>query len=320
MGDKSGIQWTDATWNPIRGCSIVSPGCTNCYAMKQAHRMNHAATPGRPREGAYYGLTKMSSGGPVWTGEVREVPELVELPLRWRKPRRIFVNSMSDLFHESVSIDFIVKVWEVMAATPQHTYQILTKRAGRMRGLVGEMEQTWMHGGTRFRRDGSPIPWPLPNVWIGVSVEDQKRAEERIPDLLQTPAAVRFVSAEPLLGPLKFHPLNVRDSKYGMDRAAGIYALRGVYQLPDCHSSEPHPKLDWVIVGGESGPRARPCEVEWIREIVRQCKAAKVPCFVKQLGKWVRGPNKSRVSLTARKGEDPDEWPEDLRVREFPLP
>ncbi len=311
MGDKTGISWTDATWNPIRGCSIVSPGCTNCYAMKQARRMDH---PG----GAYEGLTEMTSGGVVWNGKVRTVPHLLEQPLRWRKPRRIFVNSMSDLFHEDVSVDFIARVWEVMAATPWHDYQILTKRPGRMRDVVEDIgidaveHGQYRHGVTFDADDFQPadgLEWPLPNVWLGVSVEDHKRADERILLLLETPAAVRFISAEPLLGPLEF-PLEwlapFKDTDPMLNRT---------------------PRIDWVIVGGESGKpwrKIRHCNVQWIRDIVSQCREAEVPVFVKQLGTRIRYDEQNMfndwmcANVQHPKGGDPAEWPDDLRLQQFP--
>jgi protein gp37 len=229
MGETS-IEWTDVTWNPVRGCSVVSPGCTNCYAMKFAHRFN---TPGREpcvggsldegkAPGPYFGLTKLTKGGPVWTGKIRLVPEVLDAPLRWRKPQRIFVNSMSDLFHEDVPDEYVDRCFKVMALARRHTFQILTKRPQRMRrymesaderkilATLGEIQR---NGGTASRaifanldrlRGESVSVWPLPNVWLGVSAEDHERADERIPELLQTPAAVRFVSYEPALGPIDF--------------------------------------------------------------------------------------------------------------------
>ena len=180
MSYKSSIEWCDATWNPIRGCSMVSHGCTNCYAMKVAHRFSGTGM-------AYDGLTKMTSAGPVWNGKITLVPKLLDQPLRWRRPRKIFVNSMSDLFHENVPDSFIAQVWNVMQNANHHTFQILTKRPERMLSWVGKWFRSWP---------------PLPNVWLGVSTEDQATADERIPLLLKTPAAVRWISAEPLLGPI----------------------------------------------------------------------------------------------------------------------
>ena len=280
MSDASSIEWTDATWNPVRGCAVVSPGCTNCYAMKQAHRFSG---PGR----AYAGLTKLTRGGPVWTGEARTVPELLDAPLRWKKPRRIFVNSMSDLFHEDVPVAFIQRVWAIMGGAPRHTFQILTKRPKKMQRLCSNTLPTY------------------PNVWLGVSVEDQERADERIPLLVRTPAAVRWISAEPLLGPVDITPW-----------------LRRV-TASDPRNPLAHERLDWVVVGGESGPKARPFDIALARDIVRQCKAAGVPVFVKQLGSnpaplaVEAGAVRERLWLKDRKGGDPQEWPAELRVREY---
>lgn len=260
------IEWTDKTWNPTRGCGIVSPGCKHCYAMRQAHRFSG---PGGP----YEGLTVLGSGGPEWTGEVRLIPEKLDEPLGWRKGVRIFVNSQSDLFHGVLSNADIADVFGVMVACPHHTFQILTKRAGRLpdwfewaagfrsvapcwwRQMVGHAAQT--AGSDRLRRAARSAalpPWPLPNVWIGVSVESQTFAEKRIPRLLETPAAVRFLSCEPLLGPLDLTPWLSR--------------------------------LDWVIAGGESGPGARPMHPDWVRSIRDQCAIAGVPFHFKQWGEF----------------------------------
>jgi protein gp37 len=219
MGDRSSIGWTDATWNPIRGCTRVSEGCRNCYAERQAIRHAYAQRvigadrPGTV-EGPYYGLVKSTPAGPRWTGTVAFVPEALDLPLRWRTPRRIFVNSMSDLFHERVEDEWIDRIWAVMLLTQRHTYQILTKRPERMVAYVtdpGHHERVLVAmdrllgpkapPGVDF--DGSSR-FPSPAIWLGVSVEDQATADARIPLLLQTPAAVRFVSYEPALGPVDF--------------------------------------------------------------------------------------------------------------------
>lgn len=306
------IEWTDATWNPTRGCSRVSPGCVNCYAERVAMRFSGEGQP-------YAGLAKLRGGRPGWTGKVRLVPEMLARPLHWRKPRQVFVNSMSDLFHEALSDEEIAAVVGVMAACPQHSFQVLTKRAERMLEWyewVSDAEEphpanrcvALAEDALRDWRDGKGWwnkQWPLTNVWLGVSVEDQECANERIPHLLDTPAAVRFLSCEPLLGPIDLTPWL--------------------------------PSLDWVIVGGESGPDARPCEVEWVRALVRQCREANVACFVKQLGarvhhvrRWEPPPlryerldltgcaHAHRILLRHPKGGDPREWPEDLRVREYP--
>ena len=248
MGDKSTIEWTDATWNPVRGCSIVSKGCTNCYAMRQAHRSSGVG-------GAYEGLTKLSKGGPVWTGKVRTVPELLQQPLRWKRPRRIFVNSMSDLFHEDVPDEFITKVWTTMADAPQHVFQILTKRPRRMRDYLLPRLSI-----------GDFIAPPLSNVWLGVSVEDQAAADERIPFLLQAPAAVRWISAEPLLG-------SIDVCRYLGNPLAKPYP----FLVP---VTAPAPRgIDWCVTGGESGPGARPMHPDWARALRDQCAGAGVAFF-----------------------------------------
>ncbi len=296
MSDKTGIQWTDATWNPVSGCSKVSPGCKNCYAERDWVRLSK--NPKSP----YFGR--------AFT-DVRCHPERLDQPLRWRRPRRIFVNSMSDLFHESVPDDFIDRVFAIMALATQHTFQVLTKRPERMQRYAQGDSQA---ARTAARSLNEDIPWPLPNVWLGVSVETPEQYD-RIEMLWRTPAAVRFLSLEPLLAPMPDVPL------WGLDGVARA--------------------LDWVIVGGESGPDARPCDLEWIRSILRQCRAGRVPVFVKQLGSlcevsdddmgWVGrsslpkawGPNVQvnefdQVVRFPGKGGDPAEWPADLRVREFP--
>jgi len=294
MGQATKIEWTNATWNPLRGCSKVSPGCENCYAIRTAARFNGAGQ-------TYEGLTRTLPLN--WTGEVREVPDHLDDPLRWKRPRLVFVNSMSDLFHESVSNEFIAAVFGVMAAAPQHTFQILTKRAWRMadwfqwatrRGLQGasmfpDDPLDWRirqmchvaarKAGVDMNADGRQNhggPWPLPNVWLGVSCEDQQRADERIPHLLETPTAVRFLSCEPLLGPIDLggvfgHPVPVN----------------GEINLTHW-SSRPFYRrfIHWVIVGGESGPSARPMHPDWVRSIRGQCGAAKVPFFFKQWGEF----------------------------------
>ena len=268
MADRSSIEWTDATWNPVRGCSIVSKGCTNCYAMRQAHRSSGAG-------GAYEGLTKLTKGGPVWTGEIRLAPDLLDQPLRWRAPRRIFVNSMSDLFHEDVPTWYVTEVWKRMADCQQHIFQILTKRPRRMRD--------WLLEGLSI---GDFIAPPLPNVWLGVSVEDQAAADERIPLLRETPAAVRWISAEPLLGAIE------------------------LWKSTSNASLQSH--VEWVVAGGESGPGARPMHPDWARSLRDQCAAAGVPFFFKQWGAWAPvGPlyaEEDTDEHLAALDTDPDEW------------
>lgn len=255
MGDKTGIEWTDATWNPVTGCTKVgTPGCDHCYAETFAERW-------RGTKGHYFE-----------TGfDVQLRPDKLDLPLRWTKPRKVFVNSMSDLFHDSVPDEYIARVFAVMALAPRHTFQLLTKRHGRMRSLLNSayflqaVGRVWAEPPSDWPlpRDWRVPVWPLPNVWLGVSAEDQTRADLRIPALLDTPAAVRFVSAEPLLGPIELI------EHFGSAPAVGGTAA-----------------LDWVIVGGESGPGARPMHPDWARSIRDQCVAAGVPFLFKQWGEW----------------------------------
>jgi len=252
MSDGTKIEWTDATWNPIVGCSVVSPGCTNCYAMRLAGtRMK--THPSRA------GLTRDSKAGPVWTGEVRFMEQWLIQPLRWAKPRMIFVCAHADLFHEAVPDEWIDRIFAVMAMAPQHTFQVLTKRPERMREYLHSPVVIDSIANAAHDIDGgigAPI-LPLPNVWLGVSVENQAAADERIPELLATPAAVRWISAEPLIGPVNL--------------AASSPNARSLAE-----------DLDWVVAGCESGPGARPCDVEWLRYLRDQSKRAGVPFFLKQ--------------------------------------
>lgn len=310
MGEHTGISWTDSTWNPVRGCSRVSAGCEHCYAEGVAGRFSG---PGLP----YEGLVRITpKGAKVWNGKTKMVPHMLDQPLRWKKPRRIFVNSMSDLFHESISNEDIAAVFGVMAAAHRHTFQVLTKRAKRMREWLSWVEG---QGAPDFfvqrvafsrvpRFPVHPIkgtlkayPWPLPNVHLGVSVEDQDTADDRVPELLATPAAVRFVSYEPALGPVDFSILNTDDDSFldALDDEAGT-------------------TLDWIIVGGESGADARPFRLEWALSTMQQCAAAGVPIFVKQMGARCLDEDGGRIQFRDRAGAAPDEWPEELRVQQFP--
>jgi len=300
MSDGTGIEWTDATWNVVIGCDKVSDGCTNCYAIRTAHRMQGNPNP-KVRE-PYAGT---ESGG-EWTGRVNLVEDRLTLPLRWKRPRRIFVNAQSDLFHDSVPDEFIAQVWGVMAWAPWHTFQILTKRHARMRSLISSREflsmvdDAWYAAGKRYELDkrwwqspGHPYDrWPLPNVWLGVSTENQMWADIRIPALLGTPAAVRFISAEPLLGPIDLAPWL---SKNGAQRAYRHHHTTcgagqgGCYHPPcrcDCHRLGDN-LLRWVITGGESGHNARPAHLDWFRSIRDQCRSAEVAYLHKQHGEWV---------------------------------
>lgn len=328
------IEWTDVTWNPVRGCSRVSEGCRNCYAERMAARFSgtsldlrrgefhkHDEDRGKKLVQPFSGFASMTPAGPRWTGRVELIHERLGEPLRWRKPRRVFVNSMSDLFHEALDPDDIGRVFGVMAQCPQHTFQVLTKRADRMRLLMNERGNNTLKACASSWR----AEWPLPNVWLGVSVEDQATADERIPLLLQTPAAVRFVSYEPALGPVDFAehfsgaPEQTASREYvsrAMAADAGDPSMEGsLYRDEEWEQTMPRP--DWVIVGGESGPGARPFDVAWARSAIRQCREAGVACFVKQLGRWPVG-DVHDARQWHPKGGDPAEWPEDLRAREFP--
>ena len=290
MADGSHIEWTDATWNPITGCSVVSPGCANCYAMKLAGtRLKHHPS----REG----LTIDTKAGPVWNGQVRLNEQWLDQPLRWRRPRMIFVCAHGDLFHESVPDEWIDRVFAVMALSPQHTFQVLTKRSSRMRAYMSAarahpvalaalevaLEQHVLNSnstvgkGCIIQGDIAHLQqWPLRNVWLGISAEDQRRADERIPDLLETPAAVRFLSIEPLLGPIDFYKTSAAMPGWPSHQ----HPWRNGPILQGIH---------WVIVGGESGDRARPMHPDWARLLRDQCARARVPLFFKQWGNWAPG-------------------------------
>jgi protein gp37 len=289
VAETTKIEWTNATWNPVSGCSKVSPGCDKCYAIRETNR--HRNLP------KYAGLMTRSL---EWTGEVRCHPQLLGQPMHWKAPRRVFVCSMSDLFHDKVPWEFIIQVFYAMKNSPQHTFQVLTKRPGRMAYFA---EMIW---GSDHDR-----PWPA-NVWAGTSVESQKYVP-RLDCLLRVPAKVRFVSAEPLLGPVDLLPYFHKCSCEGKPCVCKGLAIH------------------WIIAGGESGPGARPMDLAWTRGLVGQCQRAGVPVFVKQLGAkpytreplydWTGAPAGLRddpLWLRDRKGGDMAEWPADLRVREFP--
>lgn len=285
MASLTGIEWTDATWNPVVGCSIVSPGCTNCYAMAMAARIE------KMNPGSHYdGTTKRVNGNAVWTGKVSLAPDhILTQPLRWKKPRRIFVNSMGDLFHEAVSDEWIDKIFAVMALCPQHTFQVLTKRSKRMREYLQDMHPSSSrviairHATAPFVAladdQSRPYRFPLPNVWLGVSTEDQTRADERLGDLFEIPAAVRFISYEPAIGRFDLC------EQLGMwwNSTIGTWESTGDAINRDKWGKK---KLDWLICGGESGPDARPMHPDWARSIRDQCAAAGVPFFFKQWGEW----------------------------------
>ena len=278
----------------MRGCSRISPGCANCYAERIAARFRG---PGKPFEG----FVQITNGHPQWTGKVELLEGALDIPRRVRKPTMWFVNSMSDLFHESLRFEEIARVFDAMMFAHHHTYQVLTKRADRLLEFTRWLCCTL----DRYRE-------LFPHVWLGVSVEDQQRADERIPLLLQTPAAVRFVSYEPALGPVDFTEIK---ENLGGESWRTFSALEATDNLG---LSVPRPRLDWIIVGGESGPNARPLDVAWVRKTVRDCNEGGVACFVKQLGSHAHRDEDMALHLNDRKGGDMSEWSEDLRVREMP--
>jgi protein gp37 len=293
MGDKTGIQWTDATWNPLRGCSRVSKGCENCYAEKVAHRFSGSGQP-------YEGLIALGKKGARWNGKISLVPEKLNDPLRWTRPRMVFVNSMSDLFHENVSNEYIAAVFGVMAAAKTHTFQVLTKRPQRMLKWFD-----WIEEKRRVQKDplstvqcvyeaqqhsccngftGYSTPWPLKNVWLGVSCEDQETADSRMPLLMECPAIVRWASFEPALGPANFNLW----------------------------------PLDWIVVGGESGPGSRSFDWRWAQNVVENARGTGTRVFVKQLGSKPVLTNSGIASIKDYKGSNMSEWPEVLKIRNYP--
>lgn len=305
MSDQrnGGIAWTDQTWNPVRGCSRVSDGCTNCYAETMAARFCGA---GQPYEGTINPETKR------WNGKVRLVHEHLEDPLHWKRPRRIFVNSMSDLFHPEVPDKFIDNIFAVMALCQQHTFQVLTKRPERMleyvarRTTMPNIDQLAFElardklNGTHIGSEWEAIKWTLPNVHLGVTIENQQAADERIPLLLQTPAAVRWVSVEPMLDAVDLERVLWPDKvAHRVDVLRGGYWCKAPHMLgaPSAEIGEPKggfvnhsdmpATLDWVVCGGESGANARPMHPDWVRGLRDQCKAADVPFMFKQWGEWV---------------------------------
>jgi len=267
------IEWTEETWNPIAGCTKCSPGCDNCYAERMANRLNWMGISG------YEIATDLNTG--KWTGHVTCIESKLDIPLHWRKPRRIFVNSMSDTFHPKVPFEFILKLLAVIHLCPQHTFQILTKRVDKMGAIFANIQAEdiihWARKiargkGGKLMNDAAVVSWPLHNLWAGVTVCTPEE-KPKIDILRQIPAAVRFISFEPLLADM------------------GDIDLEGI---------------SWCIVGGESGPNARPMHPDWVRGIRDQCIAAGVPYFMKQMG----GHPKKRANL--------EELPEDLRIREYP--
>lgn len=274
MSARTGIEWTDATWNPTVGCDRVSPGCAHCYA-KQLHDQRHTAHLAGKLQAVQY-------AHPFEVVQLK--PERLAHPLSWRTPKRIFVNSVSDLFHDAVPDEYLHRVFAVMALASRHTFQVLTKRPARMQAYVTQLgrsieplEHAARGLGRTFRWQGlSLLPWPIPNVWLGVSVENQRWANERIPLLLDTPAAVRFLSCEPLLGPLDLKRVSHRVAA-GSRVTFDALDRHGLHQWTDTG-------VDWVIVGGESGPKARPMAAAWVRDLAAQCDSAGAAFFFKQWG------------------------------------
>lgn len=320
MSQLSRIEWTDATWNPITGCSKVSPGCKHCYALREWPRLS--ANP----KAVYFGREFTN---------VMCHPERLTDPLRWNKSRMVFVNSMSDLFHEDVPDSFIDQVFAVMALSQQHIFQVLTKRAERMKSYMISLTFKVEHQEriATIAKDMGYVFGPkleairikdlekagkalgaesvlvdsvanlravllhsLPNVWLGVSIENQQAANERMPFLLQTPAAVRWISMEPLIGPVSFRWAPWVDHDALKEERGRVWHLDG---LEGIH---------WVVVGGESGPKARSMHPAWVRAIRDECQEAKVAFFVKQISGGVRNKVIKEFSM----------FPEDLQIREYP--
>lgn len=306
MATDTSIEWADKTWSPIIGCDRVSPGCDACYAINTARIRE--SNPHPAIAAAFAGTTQRTDNGIDWSGRVNLLDNRLTEPLRWKKPRKVFVNSLSDLFHKAVPTKFIAKVFAVMALTPQHTYQVLTKRHGRMRSLLNETafvdavrEQMYALDAYATLARGALSTWPLPGVWLGVSVEDQKRADLRIPALVDTPAAVRFLSCEPLLGPVDltaWMPTGHASWRCQGPDCRRFYSGPLQQHCPDCgregywtgsHTGNGRPNgqpIGWVIAGGESGRGARPMSPDWARSIRDQAQAAGVPYLFKQWGEY----------------------------------
>ena len=284
------IPWTDESWNPVIGCTKIAGGCKNCYAEKMAKRF-----------WKQWGLlTPPHHFGVKW------FPERLDIPLHWRKPRKVFVCSMSDLFHPGVPVEFQMRVFNVMGRAKHHVFQILTKRPERMNIFVTELYKTF----EKFPKDYRP-QIPYPNIWLGTSISTQADADKNIPILLQIPAAVRFLSIEPMLEPICLSNISCMRA----DSEAGWEGSHGGYPYLNCLTGREYTvlvgndtnyKIDQVIIGCESGPKARLCSIEVIRDAVRQCKDAGVACFVKQ------------IPLNGKCSKNPSEWPEDLRIQEYP--
>jgi len=346
----SKIQWTGRTWQVTSGCREWSPGCLNCYARRDARRMG--SNPNEKVRKRYAGLVVVKNDRLAWSGEVRELPEQLAVPLRWSEPQTIFVNSLSDLAQEGVSFEFIAAVFGVMAMCQRHSFQVLTKRPDRLRAWFEWLTARVQPGDevaycvetacsfiaehaedidAAMRLTARHVPvlgaaWPLANVSVGTSVEDQKRADERVPELLRTPARVRYLSVEPILGAIQFKKEWLKGSFMscsGETQDPETDECRGCTGEPrdftgggDRCFAEWSPRIDLVIVGGESGPGARPDEVAWIRSVVEQCMAAGTKPFVKQLGAVVIDRNDVGFEAELVSPPDPEAWPTPVRVEE----
>lgn len=328
MGDDTKISWASATWNPILGCSIASPGCTNCYAVRDVHRMD--GNPNPKVHDANVGLTEIKANGSIgWTGQVRFLPDRLSIPLRWKRPRGIFVNALSDLFHPGVPNAVIDQLFAVMSMASQHHYQVLTKRADRMRQYLTEPDADGKPARKRifdaqFRiaednghwrpepgHEKLVKPWPLRNVSLGVSVESVPWDLHRIPDLLMTPAGHRILSLEPLLGPLPY--LGQWLDSRGSEDGNGWATCPGQTILPEDRRAF---GIAAVIVGGESGPSARPMHPDWVRTIRDQCRSRGVTFHFKQWGEWIpAGQPRMEDRIYVVETADPKirrwGWPED---------
>ena len=310
MGDRTHIEWADSTWNPVTGCTRISPGCDNCYIDRSPPFRMAGRRFAKPcGEEGCPGHAYLGDGAGATTGVLLH-SERLEQPLRWRRPRRVFVCSLADLFHGDVPDGYIAQVWAAMAMSPRHTFQVLTKRPARMRALLSSRQfREAVEGEVSPAPSGGHPGWPLPNVWIGVTAEDQERADQRIPILLDTPAAVRWLSVEPMIGPVDLRgfvdqwsdddcptcdwghcPEVAVAVRRDLDHEDGSY----VSMLSVCAR---HRGVDWVVCGGESGARARPMDPAWARSLRDQCMVTGIAFFFKQCGEW--GPDGVRVGKGA---------------------
>jgi protein gp37 len=298
MTDRSAIEWTQATWNPVTRCDRISPGCQHCYALILARRLKAMG------QAKYQADGRPPTSGPGFGVALH--PHTLGEPLRWRRPRRIFVCSMADLFHARVPDAFIAQLFATMAATPQHTYQVLTKRPGRMARLLGSdafPQAVFDH--TVAAHGATSLTWPLSNVWLGTSVEDQQRANQRIPNLLAAPAVTRFLSCEPLLGPID---LGLAISQQTAPTNGRGLTRTTVHLTHCCQRALRDAEIHWIIAGGESGPSHRPVDPAWVRSLRDQALAGKVAFFFKQWGGLTSGAG-GRLLDGCSWNQYPTTWP-----------